>query len=64
LRTYLANRNIPVTADDMLGIYPRKVYFFPETGEVLVKKLRDIKNETILQREQEYSHRLFARVLA
>ncbi|WP_228375690.1 hypothetical protein [Methylomonas denitrificans] len=39
LRGYLANRNIPVVADDMLDIYPRKVYFFPETGEVLVKKL-------------------------
>lgn len=64
LRSYLAGRNIPVLADDMLGIYPRKVYFFPETGEVLVKKLKDIKNETILQREQEYSHRLFARMLA
>jgi len=64
LRTYLANRNILVMADDMLGIYPRKVYFFPETGEVLVKKLKVIKNETILEREQAYSEWLFAGMLA
>lgn len=64
LRGYLASRNIPVVADDMLDIYPRKVYFFPETGKVLVKKLKDIKNETILLREQAYSEWLFAGKLA
>jgi chemotaxis protein CheD len=60
LNDYLAERNIPVVAQDLLDIYPRKVYFFPETGEVLVKKLKDMKNETVLRREQEYSDRLFA----
>ncbi|MCQ8183027.1 chemoreceptor glutamine deamidase CheD [Methylomonas sp. SURF-1] len=64
LRNYLAERNIPVIAADMLDIYPRKVYFFPESGKVLVKKLKDIKNETILKREQEYSQRIFAGSLA
>lgn len=60
LHDYLADRNIPVLAADILDIYPRKVYFYPQTGEVLVKKLKGMKNETILQREQEYSERLFA----
>lgn len=64
LRNYLAERGIPVVAADMLDIYPRKVYFFPESGKVLVKKLKDIKNETILIREQQYSQRLFAGSLA
>lgn len=64
LRNYLAAREIPVVAADMLGIYPRKVYFFPESGKVLVKKLKDVKNETILIREQEYSQQLFAGSLA
>jgi chemotaxis protein CheD len=55
---YLHNEGIRVTAKDMLGKYPRKVYFFPASGKVLVKKIRDIHNHTILERENEYSTRL------
>ena len=64
LYDYLAGRQIPVVANDTLDIYPRKVYFFPDSGHVLVKKLKEVKNETILIREQEYSHRLFAAGMA
>lgn len=55
---YLKNEKIPVLAKDLLDIYPRKVYFFPATGRVLVKKLRNAHNETIAQRESEYRSRL------
>lgn len=55
---YLKNEGIPIVAKDLLDIYPRKIYFFPETGKVLVKKLRNIHNETIVLRETEYRSRL------
>lgn len=55
---YLKNEGIPVIAKDLLDIYPRKVYFFPTTGKVLLKKLRNMHNETIVQRESEYRTRL------
>lgn len=57
---YLIAEQIPVVAKDVLDIYPRKVYFFPDSGKVMVKKLKTLNNETIIQREQEYSARLFA----
>ena len=57
---YLHTENIAVTAQDMLDIYPRKVYFFPRTGKVLVKSLRHAHNDTIIEREQAYSSRLRA----
>jgi len=41
-----------------LALYPRKVYFFPKTGQVLVKRLKNIHNNPILEREKEYSSRL------
>jgi chemotaxis protein CheD len=47
-----------VVARDLLGSYPRKVYFFPATGRVLVKKLRSLHNDTIIERELTYSERL------
>ena len=57
---YLIAEQIPVVAKDVLDLYPRKVYFFPDSGKVMVKKLKSLNNETIIQREQEYSARLFA----
>src|SRR3954462_1873616 len=36
---FLKTERIPVLAEDLNDIHPRKVYFFPKTGKVLVKKL-------------------------
>jgi chemotaxis protein CheD len=58
VRHFLTLENIPIVAEDLLDIYPRKVYFFPKTGKVMVKKLRTVHNDTIIQREREYGSRL------
>lgn len=55
---YLKTEGIPIVAKDLLDIYPRKVYFFPRSGKVLVKKLRNLHNDTIFKREKEYGSRL------
>jgi chemotaxis protein CheD len=55
---YLATERIPVLAQDLIDIYPRKVYYFPRTGKVRVKKLLDTHNRTIIEREQDYGSRL------
>lgn len=58
VRSYLRAENMRVTAEDLNDIYPRKVYFFPRTGKVLVKKLKQTHNDTLAQREQAYASRL------
>ncbi|OHC64533.1 MAG: chemotaxis protein CheD [Rhodocyclales bacterium GWA2_65_20] len=55
---FLKTEGIPVAAKDLLDVYPRKVYFFPDTGRVLVKKLVRMHNDTVMRREKEYSARL------
>ena len=55
---YLKTEAIPVVSQDLLDIYPRKVYFFPSTGRVLVKKLIRLHNDTVVRREKEYAARL------
>ncbi len=47
-----------LAAQDMLDIYQRKVYFFPDTGRVREKKLKQVHNDTIINRENESSSRL------
>jgi chemotaxis protein CheD len=55
---YLHNEGIAIAGQDLLDVYPRKVYFFPNSGRVLVKKIRSMHNETIVEREQSYRSRL------
>ena len=55
---YLRTERIPVVAQDLLDIYPRKVYFFPASGRVMMKKLVRVKNDTLVAREREYEARL------
>lgn len=55
---YLHNEGIRIVAEDLLGVHPRKLYFFPATGRVLVKKIKELHNHTIVERESEYNLRL------
>lgn len=55
---YLQTEKIPVMAKDLLDAYPRKIYFFPASGRVLVRKLHRVHNNTLYSREQEYRSRL------
>ncbi|MFL9877419.1 chemoreceptor glutamine deamidase CheD [Herbaspirillum rhizosphaerae] len=58
VRDYLKAENIRVVAEDLNDIWPRKVYFFPRTGKVLVKKLKQLHNNTLVNREQDYASKL------
>lgn len=55
---FLKTEKIPIVAKDLLETYPRKVYFFPNTGKVLLKKMHKIRNDTLYNREREYQKRL------
>jgi chemotaxis protein CheD len=56
--SFLKTEKIPVLAQDLNDVYPRKVYFFPRTGKVLVKKLMSTQNDTLAKRELDYASRL------
>ncbi len=54
VREFLRNEDIPLWSEDMGGPHPRKVYFFPHTGQVLVKRMESTHNDTVLNRELSY----------
>ena len=39
VRHYLHAEHIPIIAEDLCGIHPRKIWFFPTTGRVVVQRL-------------------------
>ena len=55
---FLQTEKIPVVAKDLLDSYPRKVYYFPNAGRVLVRKLHRVHNDTLFNREKEYKSRI------
>lgn len=55
---YLQAENISVLAYDLLDVFPRKVYFLPDSGKVNVRKIKSLHNSTIMDRESEYRMRI------
>lgn len=58
IEKYVQTESLRVLARDLGDIYPRKVYYTPITGKVDVKKLRSMHNNTIVERETQYSKQL------
>lgn len=58
VKQFLKEERIRITGEDLLDVYPRKVYYFPKTGKVLVKKLKQLNNYTLVKREQAYASKL------
>lgn len=58
LKQFIANEQLNVVAHDLGGECPRKVLFYPSTGVARVRKLTQVKNDTIATREKLYSAEL------
>lgn len=55
---YLGAESIPILSQDLFKDYARKLLFFPRTGQVLLKRIQTLHNDTILSREQRYQSSL------
>ncbi len=55
---YIDTEALSLVSHDLGDIYPRKVNFYPLTGRVRMKKIKDLHNETIALRENLYSSRI------
>ena len=55
---YLKRESIRVLAEHLGSDQPCKIYFFAQTGKVLLKELRSLRNDTIVKRERDYAQRL------
>ncbi len=54
IREFLSREGLSIAAEDVGDYYPRKLLYFPDTGEVKMKKLRTTHNQTIEVRERQY----------
>lgn len=55
---FLKTEGLAAAKTDLGDVSPRKVYYFTDSGRVLVKKIERIKNRTIFDRETEYATKI------
>ncbi|MBN2873587.1 MAG: chemotaxis protein CheD [Spirochaetales bacterium] len=51
---YLKTEGIPIAANDTGGILPRKIFFFAQTGKVLLKRITGVKATDVEREEVAY----------
>jgi len=57
----MEREHIPVSAKDLGDVHPRKVYYFPKTGKVMVKRLARTDSGKLLETESAYQKRIAAK---
>jgi len=55
---YLKREGLTPVKTDLGDVFPRKIYYFTESGRVLMKKIEHLKNRTIFDRESEYAAKI------
>jgi chemotaxis protein CheD len=58
VREYLAREEIPIAAEDLGGVTPRKVLYYSDTGNCRVRRLNQVTNDTIYTREKAYAKKV------
>lgn len=58
---FIVSEGLKLAAEDVGGVYPRKVLFFPDTGSVKVRKLKTVRNDVVFERERNYARTINTR---
>ena len=59
VRAFLKMEQIEIVNEDVGGYSGRKILFFPDTGKVLLKRLKSTVDSKIIEAEQAYKTKLF-----
>lgn len=52
---YVDTESLHLVSQDLGDIYPRKVNYYPQSGRVRMRKIKDLHNNAIAAREKTYS---------
>jgi len=54
VKEYITTEGLSLVTEDVGDIHPRKVVYYPASGKVMVKRLRSLHNDTVIERERTY----------
>lgn len=58
VRGYLAAEGLPLAAEDVGGVRPRRIRFYPQSGRTQVRRLGDAGDRSLADRERRYLKQL------
>ena len=58
IREYLAREGFDIVSEDLEGDFPRRVHYYPETGKVMVHKLKRKEDMIIIEEENRYKNKI------
>jgi chemotaxis protein CheD len=61
---FLANEGIPCAAQDLCGMHPRRIQYYPSTGRVVRRLLQVNESALIAREEKSYASRLSSKPTA
>ncbi len=59
MRAFLKMEQIEIVKEEVGGYTGRKILYFPDSGKVLLKRLKSTVDSRIIEAEQAYKTRLF-----
>ncbi len=61
IRSYLKSEGLSITSEDLGGNQPRRVHYFPDTGKVMLRKLRRTEDMRVVEEEIRYQKSIAAK---
>ena len=58
IRGFLSQEGLKILAEDLEGDLPRRIHYFPDTGEVFMRKLRRKEDMIVVEEEARYSKQI------
>ncbi len=58
VRRYLKDEGLRIASEDMGGDYPRRIHYFPDTGRLMMRKLRRKDDMKIIAEEKAYQSKI------
>lgn len=57
-KQFLQNEGLKITSEDVGGDYPRRIHYFPDTGKLMMRKLKRRDDLRIVEEEKRYEDKL------
>jgi chemotaxis protein CheD len=61
VRDFLESENLPILGEDLGDTYPRRLRYYPDTGKVMLLKLKRKEDQEVVKKETTFIHTLTAR---
>ena len=61
IRDFLKAEGLKIVSEDLEGDLPRRIHYYPDTGKVMMRKLKRKEDMLVVEEEKQYSQQLITK---